>query len=81
MNLRCMRDKELKEMGFKLWGLAQVGMAECRMVILANIKEKQISGDNLAAKSGKKVVKNIGYIPPCFRKVANCHHSAEANKG
>ena len=62
-----MRDKKLKEMGFKLWYLAQFGMAECRMIVLADIKEKQISGDNLAAKSGKKVVKNIGYIPPYFR--------------
>ena len=67
INLRCMRDKKLKEMGFKLWYLAQFGMAECRMIVLADIKEKQISGDNLAAKSGKKVVKNIGYIPPYFR--------------
>lgn len=81
INLRCMRDKELKEMGFKLWDLAQFGMAECRMIVLADIKENQISGDNLAAKSGKNVVKNIGFIPPYFRKVEDCQHSTEANKG
>jgi hypothetical protein len=51
------------------------------MVVLDNIKKKQISGDNLAVKSGKNVVKNIGDIPPYFRKVEDCQHSTVANKG
>jgi hypothetical protein len=69
INLRCMRDEKLNEMGFKLWDLALAGMEDCKSIVLADVERKRmISGNNAAVQSGMKVVESIGYIPPFFRR-------------
>ena len=69
INLRCIRDQKLKNMGLRIWRLAQTGMEECKEIVRQDIKKKELNGDSAAVESGMKVLESIGFTPPIFKEL------------